>query len=248
MFPLQHATKTNPEMGGWSYGDWSTYTNSVHAGTDFNSIGPGNADLGDPLLAVCKMKLENNSFSARGFGKHQWWSVLDGPHAGCWVHYAHADSFVYGDDDIGTIVERGTKIGGCGNSGGQQYVHLHFEVKREKPDTWGYWGGELKTKEAVDAVFMDPIQFCNDYDEAYENDVNQMYANINRKFAENIAENNADFAVNEQEQKLLDAVRELNFIEHAESTIRIVAGLGANENSIEQWINEIGVLKSQLNQ
>ena len=90
--------------------------------------------------------------------------------------------------------------------------------------------------------------FCNDYDEAYENDVNQMYANINRKFAENIAENNADFAVNEQEQKLLDAVRELNFIEHAESTIRIVAGLGANENSIEQWINEIGAIKSQLNQ
>ena len=46
----------------------------------------------------------------------------------------------------------------------------------------------------------------------------------------------------------LDAVRELNFIEHAESTIRIVAGLGANENSIEQWINEIGAIKSQLNQ
>lgn len=232
MFPLQHATKTNPEMGGWSYGDWSTYTNSVHAGTDFNSIGAGNADLGDPLLAVCTMRLENNSFSARGFGHHQWWSVVDGPHAGKWLHYAHADSFVFGDAEVGTVVHRGDKIGECGQSGGQQYVHLHFEVKRERPDTWGYWGGELKTREAVDAVFVDPIVFCADCDEWYENNP--------------VAAESDDFPVSEEEQKLIDAVRELNFIDHAESVIRIVSGLHANEGSIEGWINEIGALKSQL--
>ena len=233
MFPLQHATKTNPEMGGWSYGDWSTYTNSVHAGTDFNSIGAGNADLGDPLLAVCTMRLENDSFSARGFGKHQWWSVVDGPHAGCFVHYAHADSFVFGANDIGTVVHRGDKIGECGQSGGQQYVHLHFEVKRTKPDSWGYWAGELKTREAVDAVFIDPIVFCADYDEFAENGGDS-------------AVHSGDFAVNAQEQSLLDAVRELNFIDHAEAVIRVVAGLGANEASIDSWINEIGALKAQV--
>lgn len=226
MFPLQHASKTNPEMGGWSYGDWSTYTNSIHAGTDFNSIGPGNADLGDPLIAVCTMRLENDSFSARGFGNHQWWSVVDGPHAGCFLHYAHADSFVFGANDIGTIVHRGDKIGECGNSGGQQYVHLHFEVMKKQPYNWGYWGGELKTKEAVDEVYIDPIKFCADYDE--------------------FAENGGDFSVSAEEQKLVDAVRELNFIDHAESVIRVVAGLNADESSIEGWINEIGVLKSQL--
>jgi hypothetical protein len=226
MFPLQHASKTNPEMGGWSYGDWSTYTNSIHAGTDFNSIGPGNADLGDPLIAVCTMRLENDSFSARGFGNHQWWSVVDGPHAGCFLHYAHADSFVFGANDIGTIVHRGDKIGECGNSGGQQYVHLHFEVMKKQPYNWGYWGGELKTKEAVDEVYIDPIKFCADYDE--------------------FAKNGGDFSVSAEEQKLVDAVRELNFIDHAESVIRVVAGLNADESSIEGWINEIGVLKSQL--
>jgi murein DD-endopeptidase MepM/ murein hydrolase activator NlpD len=230
MFPLQHASKTNPEMGGWEYGDWSTYTNSVHAGTDFNSIGPGNADLGDPLIAVCTMRLENDSFSARGFGKHQWWSVVDGPHAGCYLHYAHADSFVFGSNDIGTIVHRGDKVGECGQSGGQQYVHLHFEVKRERPDTWGYWGGELKTKEAVDAVFMDPIVFCADYDE----------------WADNPASHEAEFPVSPEEQSLVDAVRELGFLDHAENVIRVVAGLNANETSIEGWINEIGAIKSQL--
>lgn len=233
MFPLQHASKTNPEMGGWEYCDWSTYTNSFHPGVDFNSIGPGNADLGDPLIAVCSMKLENDSFSVRGFGKHQWWSVVDGPHAGMWLHYAHADSFVFGQKDIGTIVHRGDKIGECGQSGGQQYVHLHFEVKRGNPPEWGYWGGELKTKEAVDAVYMDPIEFCNDYDVWAESG--------------DSAAISGDFAVNEEEQKLIDAVRELGFIDHAEAVVRVVAGLHANENSIESWINEIGALKAELN-
>lgn len=229
MFPLQHASKTNPEMGGWEYGDWSTYTNSVHAGTDFNSIGAGNADLGDPLIAVCTMRLENDSFSARGFGKHQWWSVVDGPHAGCFVHYAHADSFVFGANDIGTVVHRGDKIGECGQSGGQQYVHLHFEVKREKPDSWGYWAGELKTKEAVDAVFINPIQFCEDYDLFSEEHHDSFEASLSA-----------------EETSLLNAVRELQYIDHAEAVIRVVAGLNANETSIEGWINEIGAIKSQI--
>jgi murein DD-endopeptidase MepM/ murein hydrolase activator NlpD len=171
------------------------------------------------------MKLENNSFSARGFGHHQWWSVVDGPHAGKWLHYAHADSFVFGDGDIGTIVHRGDKIGECGQSGGQQYVHLHFEVKRGHPMEWGYWGGELKTQEQVDLVYMDPIEFCSDYDAWYDE----------------------SYALSEQEQSLLNAVRELGFIDHAEPVIRIICGLHANEGSIEGWINEIGALKAQLN-
>ncbi len=55
-----------------------------------------------------------------------------------------------------------------------------------------------------------------------------------------------DFAMSDAEKKLIEAVRELGFIDHAEATIRIVAGLGANEESIEGWINEIGALKAQL--
>ena len=55
-----------------------------------------------------------------------------------------------------------------------------------------------------------------------------------------------DINMSDAEKKLIEAVCELGFIEHAEATIRIVAGLGANEESIEGWINEIGVLKAQL--
>lgn len=55
-----------------------------------------------------------------------------------------------------------------------------------------------------------------------------------------------EFTMSDAEKKLIEAVRELGFIDHAEATIRIVAGLGANETSIESWINEIGALKAQL--
>jgi N-acetyl-anhydromuramyl-L-alanine amidase AmpD len=55
-----------------------------------------------------------------------------------------------------------------------------------------------------------------------------------------------DLNVSDAEKKLIEAVRELGFIDHAESVIRVVAGLGANESSIEGWINEIGALKAQL--
>jgi hypothetical protein len=242
MFPLRDATQHNPTMGGWEYGDWSTYTNSVHAGVDFNCGGGGDADLGSPLIAVCPMVLRASVFSGRGFGNHQWWEVSAGPHEGKWVHYAHADSFIYGQGDIGVAVKRGDEIGKCGKSGGQQFAHLHFEVKLGHPMEWGYWGGELKTKEQVDNVYMNPIQFCADYDEHCGSCEQCKCLGSIDPFAEfGISTDDAP-----KYQALLDAVREINYIDHAEAVVRIIAGLNANETSVEGWINQIGALKSEL--
>ena len=52
--------------------------------------------------------------------------------------------------------------------------------------------------------------------------------------------------MSDAEKSLIFAVKELNFIDHAESVIRLIAGLNANETSIEAWINEIGALKQQV--
>lgn len=169
MFPLLRATESNPTMGGYGYGDWSDFTHSYHPAIDFNSIGPGDADLGDALIAVCTMRLENESYAAVGFGRHQWWSVVDGPHKGKWLHYAHANSFIYNNDNVGHIAHRGERIGECGKSGGQAFAHLHFEVKRQKPPSWGYGGNELRNKDEVDAIYMNPLIFCSDYDKYAEN-------------------------------------------------------------------------------
>lgn len=227
MFPLINAAENNPTMGGYDFGEWSTYSNQFHPGIDFNAGSGGDGDLGMSLVAVCKIALRASEETARGYGKHQWWEVLEGPHVGSWIHYCHANSFVY--NEIDTVANRGEKIGECGKSGGQQFVHLHFEVKKQKPQSWGYWGGGL-TKDQMLATYTDPLSFCKDYD------------NYDPQ-----SENKGEYdMLSDAEKSLINAVRELNFIGNAESVIRLMAGLNANETSVEGWINEIGALRSQL--
>lgn len=227
MFPLTDAKESNPTMGGYDFGEWSTYSNQFHPGLDFNAGAGGDGDLGMPLGAVCTMALRANEETARGYGKHQWWEVLDGPHVGSWLHYCHGNSFVH--SEIGTVVHRGDQIGGCGKSGGQQFAHLHFEVKKEKPQNWGYWGGGL-TKDQMIATYTSPLDFCKDYDNYVPNETQKGEYDM----------------LSDAEKALINTVRELNFIGNAESVIRLMSGLNANETSVESWINEIGALKSQL--
>ena len=229
MFPLLKCTEQNPTMGGYDFGEWSTYSNQFHPGLDFNAGSGGDGDLGMDLVAVCKMALRASEETARGYGKHQWWEILEGPHVGSWVHYCHAHSFVWGADAIGQLVNRGEVLGGCGKSGGQQFAHLHFEVKNDRPPTWGYWGGGL-TKDQMLAQYVDPLTFCHDYDNYVPSE-----------------ENKGEYEMlSDAEKSLINTVRELNFISNAESVVRLMAGLNANETSVEGWINEIGALRSQL--
>ena len=114
MYPLRDARESNPTMGGYDFGEWSTHSNQFHPGIDFNAGNGGDGDLGMPLIAVCKMALRANESTARGYGNHQWWEVLEGPHIGSWLHYCHANSFSWHSDSIGLVVNRGDVIGECG--------------------------------------------------------------------------------------------------------------------------------------
>jgi len=227
MFPLIDARQNNPTMGGYDFGEWSTYSNQFHPGLDFNAGAGGDGDVGMWLVVVCKSALRASEETARGYGKHQWWEILEGPHVGSWIHYCHANSFVH--SEIGTIADRGDKIGECGKSGGQQFAHLHFEVKKDKPQNWGYWGGGL-SKDQMLATYTSPLDFCNDYDNYVPTE-----------------ESKGEYEMlSDAEKSLINTVRELNFIGNAESVLRLMAGLNANETSVESWINEIGALRSQL--
>jgi hypothetical protein len=229
MYPLRDAKDNNPTMGGYDFGEWSTYSNQFHPGIDFNAGNGGDGDLGMPLVAVCKMALRANESTARGYGNHQWWEVLEGPHVGSWLHYCHANNFVWNSNDIDQVVNRGDVIGECGKSGNQQFAHLHFEVKKDKPQNWGYWGGGL-TKDQMLATYTSPLDFCKDYDNYVPNEESKGEYDM----------------LSDAEKSLINTVRELNFVGNAESVIRLMAGLNANETSVEGWINEIGALKSQL--
>lgn len=227
MFPLINAKEENPTMGGYEFGEWSTYSNQFHPGLDFNAGAGGDGDIGMSLVAVCAIALRANEETARGYGKHQWWEVLEGPHVGSWLHYCHGNSFVH--SEIGTVAHRGDHIGECGKSGGQQFAHLHFEIKKEKPQNWGYWGGGL-TKEQMFSSYTNPLDFCRDYDNYVPTEEQKGEYDM----------------LSDAEKSLINTVRELNFIGNAESVIRLMSGLNANETSVESWINEIGALKSQL--
>jgi hypothetical protein len=229
MYPLRDARESNPTMGGYDFGEWSTYSNQFHPGIDFNAGNGGDGDLGMPLVAVCKMALRANESTARGYGNHQWWEVLEGPHVGSWLHYCHANNFVWNSNDIDQVVNRGDVIGECGKSGNQQFAHLHFEVKKDKPQNWGYWGGGL-SKDQMFSTYTNPLDFCKDYDNYVPNEENKGEYDM----------------LSDAEKSLIETVRALNFIGNAESVIRLMAGLNANETSVEGWINEIGALKSQL--
>jgi len=227
MFPLSDAKESNPTMGGYDFGEWSTYSNQFHPGLDFNAGAGGDGDIDMPLVVVCKSALRASEETARGYGKHQWWEVLEGPHVGSWIHYCHANNFVH--QEIGTIANRGDVIGGCGKSGGQQFAHLHFEVKKDKPSTWGYWGGGL-TKDQMLASYTDPLQFCREYDDYVPSEEQKGEYDM----------------LSDGEKSLINAVRELNYITYAEPVVRLMSGLNATATSVEEWINENGALRHQL--
>ena len=80
------------------------------------------------------------------------------------------------------------------------------------------------------ATYSDPLGFCKDYDSYVPQEENKGEYDM----------------LSDSEKSLIDTVRELNFIGSAEAVIRLMAGLNANETSVDSWINEIGALKSQL--
>jgi hypothetical protein len=80
------------------------------------------------------------------------------------------------------------------------------------------------------STYTNPLDFCKDYDNYVPNEENKGEYDM----------------LSDAEKSLINTVRELNFIGNAEAVIRLMAGLNANETSVESWINEIGALKSQL--
>lgn len=167
MLPVFGNAHSNILRHGYMFGEWSDWENYFHAGIDFTNNEYGDLKIGDPLFAVCKMQLKNDSSELYGSGNHQWWQAVEGPYTGCWIKYAHAKSFFWGDENLDIIVNRGDIIGECGNSGYSKSVHLHFEIKKEKPWQWRYLGNDLDSVEEMIKHYIDPLEFCSAYDIFY---------------------------------------------------------------------------------
>lgn len=240
MFPLKYAIATDPTRGGFEYLEYSSVQHGTHEGLDYNAgMGP-EGDFGMDLLAVAPMRHAWQGATATGFGRHSWFEVTGGPHAGAWVHYAHAESFVHVDPDM--LVARGDVIGQCGRSG-TIHAHLHFVVTVSRPPTWWWYGGPNVPKGDVDAFTIDPGVFCADYDQWAESGV----PGVTTVATAVVAAPEGDLSPAEQE--LLDTVRELGYpASEAAELIRQAAGLGSDGESIAGWINQIGAMHQRISQ
>ncbi|MCB0192024.1 MAG: N-acetylmuramoyl-L-alanine amidase [Anaerolineae bacterium] len=129
-----------------------------HPGEDWNGLGGGDTDLGDPIYAVSRGRVVE-------FGDYTVWGNLvliehflpDGSQV--WSHYAHLDQILV--NKVGQKVERGQQVGTMGKGAGNRYLaHLGFEIRRNNlPIT--NWFPMTRDREAVLANYHNPTLFIN---------------------------------------------------------------------------------------
>ncbi len=135
-----------------AYYNAQKFTENDHLGEDWNGIGGGNTDLGDPIHAIANGYV---SFSENVNGG--WGNVIRIIHfidSNKQVEslYAHCDNRLIQE---GEFVKKGTQIATIGTNGGQYLAHLHFELRDvvNLPIGRGY---SINTE-----GYLDPTTFIN---------------------------------------------------------------------------------------
>lgn len=122
-----------------------------HLGDDWNGVGGGNSDLGDPIYAI-----GNGYITEVKDYKGGWGNVLR------IVHlyndtlyeslYAHCDSIIINSN---RFIKKGEQIATIGNCDGTYFAHLHLEIRNEIDKDIG--GGY-----SIDTTgYLDPTDFIN---------------------------------------------------------------------------------------
>ncbi len=114
----------SPDAKG--YYDAQSFTKNSHLGEDWNGIGGGNSDLGDPVYVVANgyVTLVHDYMGGWGNVIRVIHKLPDGRYIE--TLYAHEkDVYV----KPGDFVKRGQKIGIMGNLDGAMYAHVHFEMR-----------------------------------------------------------------------------------------------------------------------
>ncbi len=132
-FPVGWPNGNGYRISGWDFLEYSTNSNSLHPGEDWNGVGGGDTDLGDPVYAV------SNGYVIAA-SDYNWGNIILIKHklqngTIVWSQYAHLKDMLVNSGDN---VRRGQQIGTIGKSGNQEYAHLHFEIRKSdlSPDAW----------------------------------------------------------------------------------------------------------------
>ena len=120
-----------PVGGGTASGYYNAqpFGKNFHLGEDWNGLGGGDSDLGDPVLAIAAGVVRSTRDHGGGWGRvvrvvHD----IGSPGAPVYIEslYAHLASVEVG---AGDVVSRGQRIGSIGNAGGRYPAHLHLELR-----------------------------------------------------------------------------------------------------------------------
>ena len=130
---------------------------NTHLGDDWNGVGGGNTDLGDPVYTIANGLVVGARDEGMGWG-----NVIRVVHKMRDAHpsryilslYAHLEEMHV---ESGQKVEKGTQIGTIGNADGAYWAHLHLEIR---DSIWMPLGGGYDDDTTG---FVDPTDFINKY-------------------------------------------------------------------------------------
>ncbi|MUU76865.1 M23 family metallopeptidase [Winogradskyella endarachnes] len=136
---------------GSGYYNAQKFQENNHLGDDWNGVGGGNSDLGDPIYAIA-----NGYISEAKDYKGGWGNVVRIVH----LHnnklyeslYAHCDSILVKSD---RLIKKGEQIATIGNCNGTYFAHLHFEIRNDVDLDIG--GGYSKDTTG----YLNPTEFIN---------------------------------------------------------------------------------------
>ena len=139
------------------YYNAQTFGKNNHLGDDWNGIGGGNTDYGDPIYAISNGIVVYADNLKGGWGNvvriyHNYGSKL----RPLYVEsiYAHLEKILISS---GSIVKKGEKIGTIGNANGKYLAHLHLEIRDQINMEIGQ-GYSKKT-----TGYLDPTQFIKSH-------------------------------------------------------------------------------------
>jgi murein DD-endopeptidase MepM/ murein hydrolase activator NlpD len=132
---------------GTGYYDAQPFGINDHLGNDWNGLGGGDSDLGDPVHAVAHGIVVESTDHGGGWGnvvriEHHCRDRIESL-------YAHLDAV---EVMPGQRVARGQRIGTIGTAHGQYLAHLHFELRDARLPLGGGYSSDR-------AGFIDPTVY-----------------------------------------------------------------------------------------
>lgn len=141
------------------------YELGIHTGEDWNGVGGGDTDLGQPVYSIGNGKVIYAEDAGSPFGnivviKHQF--LENGKLTTVFSQYDHLKEMTVKKDDS---VKRRAKIGTIGKGTADRFpAHLHIEIRKESMATFSpkFWPSSNQwTTEQVQAHYESPTAFIN---------------------------------------------------------------------------------------